>query len=483
MYASSGCATTRLRALLPQTSFARDVGLLAGGAAATQLIGLVAALVLTRLYSAEEFGVLAIFTAVLLVLSVVATVRYELAIPLPESEKDAASVVVVALGFVLLATFATGLAVALSSGSIASVLNTPGLRGYLWMLPIAVFVTAAYQVFSFFASRHKQFSLISKTRISQTLTMVSIQLGGHSFGAGALLAGFVAGQSVGVVTLARNAMNSSGLSGITTDQVVRTLGRYRSFALFAAFQALCSTASRQLPLILLAVFFNPVSVGLFALAVRIIEAPLAFVSLAVSNVLLAHGSEALRRGELGVLVQKIYRNASSLAIPLVLGLVVSGPEMFALAFGDEWKDAGAFARLLAPWVYIVSIATSLGALFAILEKQAQGAAFQGVLLALRACALITGGYLGSPVVAIALYSIVTVLCWSYFLLWSYRLLGIPRVNLLVVLGKPLAAGVCIVAPLPLAKFLNGGQVGFLTALFAAGAMAAIYYTKLVREAY
>lgn len=91
----------RLERWLPRGSFVRNVAVLAGGTAAGQAIVVLASPVLTRLYTPEDFGVLAVYASLLCVLSTVATLRYELAIPLPKRDEDAAALVVLCLVIVL----------------------------------------------------------------------------------------------------------------------------------------------------------------------------------------------------------------------------------------------------------------------------------------------------------------------------------------------------------------------------------------------
>ena len=60
-----------------------------------------AAPILTRLYDPDDFGLLAVYSGILALVLVVASVRYELAIPLPEDEEEAANIAVLSLLIVL----------------------------------------------------------------------------------------------------------------------------------------------------------------------------------------------------------------------------------------------------------------------------------------------------------------------------------------------------------------------------------------------
>lgn len=88
----------RLRLLLSRTvrdrALARSVAVLAGGTALGQGLAVLASPFLTRLCTPSGFGVLSAYTAIFSILVVVASLRYELAIPLPEDDETAANLLV-----------------------------------------------------------------------------------------------------------------------------------------------------------------------------------------------------------------------------------------------------------------------------------------------------------------------------------------------------------------------------------------------------
>ena len=84
-------AKTHLRRLLPKNAFARGISLLVGGTAGAQLLTILAAPALTRQYGPEDFGLLAVYASLLALIGVISSLRYELAIPLPVGDAEAAS--------------------------------------------------------------------------------------------------------------------------------------------------------------------------------------------------------------------------------------------------------------------------------------------------------------------------------------------------------------------------------------------------------
>src|SRR5450631_1051953 len=83
-----------------------------GGTASGQALALVSAPVLSRLYSPSNFGVFTVLSSLIAIVGAVAALRFELAVPLPEKERDAQ-------GLVALGLMSTGLTFALTSVVVA----------------------------------------------------------------------------------------------------------------------------------------------------------------------------------------------------------------------------------------------------------------------------------------------------------------------------------------------------------------------------
>ncbi len=63
--------------LKPKSEFSRNVLTLITGTSIAQAIPIAISPILTRLYTPEDFGVLALYIAIFSIISVIATLRYE----------------------------------------------------------------------------------------------------------------------------------------------------------------------------------------------------------------------------------------------------------------------------------------------------------------------------------------------------------------------------------------------------------------------
>lgn len=452
-----------LNKVLPKNAFAKGVSVLVGGTAGAQLITVLAAPVLTRLYTPEDFGLLAVYASLLALIGVVASLRYELAIPLPESDVDAANVTALCLGLVGLVTILTAILVLLAGQRVAELLGTPTLAAYFWLLPVGVLFAGAFNVFNYWSVRAKRFSAIAGTRVRQALATIAVQLAAFKLGGVALLCGQAVGQGVGTYSLGKPALASASFKRVSWKGVIVVARRYRRFPIFTTWAGLFNTAGAQLPPILIAGFFSVSGAGLFALAHRILTLPVTLFGSALQSVFLSGAAQAYRNNQLGVKVSGLLDILTQIAVPPALVLVLVAPDLFELAFGSSWREAGIMAQWMAPWLVLQFCTGPLTIVNAVTENQHLGLLMQVQLFVVRVAMLSIGIFYADLLLAIQLFALGSAI--SYFIfLWV--VLWISKVSILYFLKfltRAFIFGVAVVAPLLLFP-------GFLTEISTAVAV-------------
>lgn len=330
-----------------------SVGTLVGGTAFAQGLTVLALPLLTRLYTPAEFSVLAVYASILGILAAVACLRLEIAIPLPERDEDAASLLLLALasgtGFSLL----IGLLVVFFPGQIAAWLHVPTFAPYLWLVPLGLWVASTYAAIQYWSTRKKKFSRIARTRMTQAIGGVGVQVGAGAFGAGpiGLLVGQMISGGAGVVGLARDAWrNDRNALRLVTPGSMRTMFRqYSRFPKYSTWEALTNTAGIQVPVILIAALALGPEAGYLMLATRLMAAPMALLGGSIAQVYLAHAPEELRAGRLGEFSARIMSGLIKTGIgPLVFVGIVAIP-LSGLIFGQEWARTGELVAWMTPW--------------------------------------------------------------------------------------------------------------------------------------
>lgn len=414
-----------LKKVLPKNQFARGVSVIIGGTAGAQILSVLAAPILTRLYSPDDFGILAVFTAVLAFFTVVSAGRYELAIPLPDNDQEAADLTMLGFSLVVFTTVISAVIFLLWPQQIAATINAPQLANYLWLIPLGVFFLGSYQVFNKWAVRQKQFTVIAKTSVYQSIGTLAIQLGGYSLGPLSLVGGHAIGQGVGASGLAISALKRPELKKVSWLGIRKQARRFKEFPIFSTWTALFNTASLQFAPIMFVAMFGATVTGLYALTLRIITLPSSLIGNAVGSVFLSAAPEARRNGSLAELVTKLHsRLAMAGALPLAI-LLFFGPDLFALVFGEEWRKAGVYSQWMAPWIYLQFQWSPLSMLATVLELQRQALIAQMITFIVRFGSIIISLYFGySADNSIFIFAVVSAVVYLLIMFWFMTKAGV-----------------------------------------------------------
>jgi O-antigen/teichoic acid export membrane protein len=401
----------RLLRILPKGKFARSVAVMTAGTALGQGLVLASAPLLTRLYTPADFGVLAVYGSIVSLVAVVGALRYELAIALPEDDESAANLLLLALILVMLISLLAGLGVWLLADQLVRLVNTAALKPYLWLVPLGVLGTGIYEALTFWAVRKKAFTTIARTRFTQSAGQVLTQtiLGLLKLGPVGLLLGQVVGKTGGSGTLATLAWkhDRESIKRISASGMCRAALRYRRFPMLSSSTAVLNYSGLYLPPILLAAFYGPQVAGWFLLGQRVIGLPMMVVGKSVSDVYMGEAAQLVRTDPhaLERLFTKTAKRLTLIGAPplLVLGLIA--PWVFALVFGEGWREAGVYAQLMAVAFLAQFVTTPLETTFAVTERQDLGLARHTIRLVLVVGSLSLAHWARwGPVVAISLYS-------------------------------------------------------------------------------
>ena len=124
----------------PKDSFGAHVLTLTTGTTIAQGIPLFIAPVLTRIYTPEDFGIIALYMAIASIIAVISTGRYELAGMLPDKNEDAINIFALSVVLVFFVSLTTLLVVWFLNDHIAHLLNKPEVSYWLYYIPLTIFL-------------------------------------------------------------------------------------------------------------------------------------------------------------------------------------------------------------------------------------------------------------------------------------------------------------------------------------------------------
>jgi len=413
------------------STFAGNVLKLVTGSVFAQGLGVVAAPIITRLFAPEAFGVAALFVSITSIISVVACLRYELSIMLPKTDEEAANLLGVSLLFVLIISAISVLIILCAGDSIVRLLNSPGIKKYLWLVPVSVFASGLFLAMDNWNSRIKHFGRLSIARIVSSVVTQTTKLGAGFAGfvsGGVLIGASILGQIVSAFLLGGQIWHDDGRlfkKNVRWKKMIAGLKRHKKFPIYNTFSAFMNTASQQLPALLLAFYFSPKVVGFYALGRTVLSMPMNLVGGAVSRVFFQKASEAHNRtGNLSNVVWEVFSRLVSISSFPILLLTLIGKDLFIVVFGARWAEAGVYMQILGIWIFFQFIASPISTLFAVLEKQQYGLIFNSVLFVSQSAALVIGGMTGDVKFTLFLLSITGIACYGFLCFWLISKAGL-----------------------------------------------------------
>jgi O-antigen/teichoic acid export membrane protein len=136
-------------------SFLINVIKLMGGSVISQALVIIAAPIITRIYGPAPYGISTLFASITAIIGVIACLRYEMSIMLPEKDEDAASMLVTSLLLVCITTLLVSLFVIILREQVASLFKAPELAKYLWITPFMIFISGIFLALNYWNSRTK----------------------------------------------------------------------------------------------------------------------------------------------------------------------------------------------------------------------------------------------------------------------------------------------------------------------------------------
>ena len=328
------------------SSFLRGVLLLSSGTFAAQLFQLACAPILTRVYRPEDLGALALFLSTVGLLAVFAAWRYEVVIPLPKEEVEAAPVFVLSLISIGISSVVLMLLMWLGRYQVAAWSGVEHAASLFWLIPAGVLLTSLHATFSSWLVRHRDYRPLAWNSVVQSVLQGGLQitLALAGMGGSGLMYGDLLARCGGCGLLGRRGWlaGSASIRHVRLGDVIAAAKRYWRFPIFSSGAAFLNAAAIHGPLLFFAFLYDVRVVGWIALAQRILGAPTSLLSSSVARV---YFSECARmrhenpRGLLPLFYQTLMTQ-TVLAFFLVLCVALPAPWLCGLIFGAEWNSAG-----------------------------------------------------------------------------------------------------------------------------------------------
>ncbi len=408
---------------LKRSQFFRNMSVVMTGTVVAQGIGFALSPVISRLFSPSDFGVLGSFNSVSSVAAAFVTLQYSQALMLPKHDEDAANVFAASLLSVCLVSLATLFIAYSCSDWLLEVLKASQAKWLLWILPLGIFLAGINQSFQAWCVRRKAFTKTASSQMARagSLGMLQILFGLRHYGGGGLITSSVVANGVASINLSRQVFGVDWLllkDAFSWKQIGEQAKEYRDFPIYSASQNTMNALSQGLPVLLLAHFYGIAVAGAYAFGIKLLHAPMGFVLTALRQVLFQKASETHNQG--GHLLQLFLKTTVGLMAAALLPTVILfiwAPEVFSWVFGENWREAGSFARWLTLWMF-AGFCNVPASLFArILRQQRNLFLYECVILLSRTGVLLVGGLYWSAMSTVAAFSALGFVLNIALILW------------------------------------------------------------------
>lgn len=341
------------------------------GAVIAQAIGFLVLPILSRQFAPEAFGHFQLYTSIINMLAVVAALRLEVAL-LSARDPEEYSALLWACAAINLAVAALAAAAALLLPALMPE-ALAGMEKLLWLIPAGVISAGALQTLGYAAQRQKDFAGNAASKVLQVAGY-----GGSGLGAGALgappfglVAADIVGRGVAAVYLAvRGGVHR--LRRVPLFTVTAAIRAHRNMPLLAVPGGLVSTAAAATTPLILYGAFSPATSGQFGLADRSLTVPTVLIATSLAQVVTAELAERLRARSPTArdVYRRLVRLMAKIAVVPAILLLLAGPSVFALVFGEAWRPAGEFARIGVPLYFISFVVVPVNMTILLTGRQA-----------------------------------------------------------------------------------------------------------------
>jgi lipopolysaccharide exporter len=389
-----------------------------------QSLGIVITPIISRIYTPDAFGVTAVYISIVTVLSALYSYQYDASILLPARKNDALNLLYICLILVTANTIIIIIVSVLWGHFIITHLRIEDVLPYRYLIPVSFFLNGVYSSFSFWFSRQKRFKILSVTQVVSSLSSQSfkIVLGimGLITGGSLIVSNIIGMMFAAIMVFVLFMRESNPFTSVIVERQSTLLRRYKKFPIYNTWSSLLNNASQQLPTIILAYYFPLSIVGLYALGNMMLRMPIMFIGGSIAKVFYQKASESRsNKNNLEELVSEIFKRLFVYGLFPFIMLSILGEEVFTVAFGEQWSEAGIYIQILSMWMFLVLITSPLTNLFSIFDRQNVHLVFNIVLFVARIVTLVLGGQTGNPRIALSMYSLVGILAWIWVIYWIF----------------------------------------------------------------
>jgi len=381
---------------------------LMSGTLMAQIVILAFMPIMTRIYTPSEFGIYSLFFSVTNLLGMVSSLKYEQAIILPKSNRDADALLFLSVIITLFMTLLVTLFIFIFYDFWVEYFSK--LSFMLWFIPLSVLIIGLLQIATTYSNRKKNYKEMASIQVANSMTTVGIQLTSrYFFRLDGLIIGKMLGDLLALLLYIKFHFNKQTLvlKSLSRRRIKLNIQKYQDFPKYQFPIVFINFLSQSMPLLMFGILFSPEVAGFYALTARILHAPITLVSGSARGVYYQKASAMYADGKnIYTLHIKTTLGLLKLAIIPFFVVLFFGKEIFSLLFDSKWAVSGLMAQISIFWFLYAFINPSTVVSYNILGLQKIQFRIQIVLLLFRFIAIYIGFYFNSYIISLISYTVV-----------------------------------------------------------------------------
>lgn len=331
--------------------FFKNVLTLSFGTGLAHGISFFAQFALIKIFTPDEIGIVARFVAIVSILSIFFTGRYEQAIVLPKENDKGVKLVFISLFITTISSIVIVLPLLMFPNFFGNILKLSTISDWMWLIPVTAWFMAGYNVLFYWLNRTSKYKTMAASKLAENGSRAIVQIGTGVLSAGVF--GLIAGRVIGHALAFLYFINKCKadfqlkLSAFAWNNLKEVAKEYIHFPKHLLFSQGISSIYAQFPVLFLGWYFSDNIVGFFSTANMFVGIPGILVARAVGDVFRQRAAELYNeKGKFDSLVKQTLKNTLLIGILPFAIIIIFSPTIFAW-YQPEWETAGVYIAILA----------------------------------------------------------------------------------------------------------------------------------------
>lgn len=451
-------------------SFLSNVIRVGSGSLFAQALGYLFLPLITRLYTPQQFGELGIFMAMFGVFAPFLGGKFEVALVLEKDKIQKMNLYLLSIIITLFISVISFLIFLFFRDNIISIFSLTINQGLLLILPASLLFFGLYQTNKYFLVSNNSFGAISKTIVIEKIFNIGSKL----------IIGFFKPSSFGLIVsdllgkiavvlysyfvIIQKKLYVSVIKKFNKYEVIKLLKKYKKFPTYELAGDWFDSISNQIPLLIMALYFNSLIVGYYIFSNSILKRIIILISKSFGSVYYQKISE-IKEKERKPFTLKLIKNLSIIGILPFTIIAIGAPEIFSFAFGGKWYNSGFYAQIISPYLMIFFFLKPINGLYRVYNLQDKLFYFNIVNFIVFSGVVIIGGLMKDITLTIILISISGLLVYGWIYFWILQKMKVTFLDVIKLIKKYLFISFGFLSIPLLIKIFNNNKMYFLFSLF------------------